>query len=117
LQGCEPENDRRRNKLSVHCAVNGVDESTDNQPLGLNLGSRVHCRNVDVAEYLRVHSSTVRRQLKGGQFPAFKVGSDWRFKIESIDRWCLDKESAFPEVGGEKKLKLVRKGASAPLGS
>jgi excisionase family DNA binding protein len=71
----------------------------------------------DVAEYLRVHSSTVRRQLKGGQFPAFKVGSDWRFKIESIDRWCLDKESAFMGAGDEKKLKLVRKDASAPLGS
>jgi hypothetical protein len=49
--------------------------------------------------------------------PAFKVGSDWRFKVESFDRWCLDQDGAFPEVGGEKKLKLVRKGASALSGS
>jgi hypothetical protein len=32
------ENDRRRNELSVHCALNSVDESIDNQRLGLNLG-------------------------------------------------------------------------------
>jgi excisionase family DNA binding protein len=72
----------------------------------------------DLAGYLRVHPTTVYRQLKDGLLPAFKVGSNWRFKVESIDRWCLDQDNgAFPEVGGEKKLKLVRKGASAPLGS
>lgn len=71
----------------------------------------------DLAGYLRVHPTTVYRQLKDGLLPAFKVGSNWRFKVESIDRWCLDQDGALPEVGGEKKLKLVRKGASALLGS
>jgi len=41
----------------------------------------------EVASYLRVHPSTIYRLLKKRQLPAFKVGSDWRFNLESIDRW------------------------------
>ncbi len=42
----------------------------------------------EVSDYLRVHPSTVYRLLKHNQIPAFRMGSDWRFNIESIDRWC-----------------------------
>ena len=38
----------------------------------------------ELSDYLKVHPSTVYRQLKRGGLPAFKVGSDWRFNIESI---------------------------------
>jgi excisionase family DNA binding protein len=41
----------------------------------------------EVAKYLRVHPSTVYRLAKKGQIPAFKLGSDWRFNLESIDEW------------------------------
>ena len=37
----------------------------------------------ELSDYLKVHPSTVYRQLKRGGLPAFKVGSDWRFNIES----------------------------------
>ena len=47
----------------------------------------------DLAHYLKVHPSTVYRLLKGGQLPAFKVGSDWRFNREEIDRWRLQREN------------------------
>jgi excisionase family DNA binding protein len=46
----------------------------------------------EVASYLRVHPSTIYRLLKSQQIPAFKVGSDWRFNVESIDRWRSDAE-------------------------
>jgi len=46
----------------------------------------------NVADYLRVHPSTIYRLLKKGQLPAFKVGRDWRFNLESIDRWRSDAE-------------------------
>jgi len=46
----------------------------------------------NVAEYLRVHPSTIYRLLKQKRIPAFKLGSDWRFNRESIDRWRLDAE-------------------------
>lgn len=41
----------------------------------------------EVSEYLQVHPSTVYRLLKKKQLPAFRVGSDWRFMLESIDQW------------------------------
>jgi excisionase family DNA binding protein len=42
---------------------------------------------LEVADYLRVHPSTVYRLLKNRQLPGFKMGSDWRFNLESIDQW------------------------------
>jgi excisionase family DNA binding protein len=50
--------------------------------------------NVDgVAQFLHVHSSTVYRLLKQKRIPAFKVGSDWRFNMDSIERWVMKLES------------------------
>jgi excisionase family DNA binding protein len=46
----------------------------------------------NVAQYLRVHPSTIYRLLKKKQLPAFKVGRDWRFNLESIDRWRAEAE-------------------------
>jgi excisionase family DNA binding protein len=46
----------------------------------------------NVAEYLHVHPSTIYRLLKKNQLPAFRVGSDWRFDREEIDRWRADAE-------------------------
>jgi excisionase family DNA binding protein len=47
----------------------------------------------ELSDYLKVHPSTIYRQLKRGNLPAFKVGSDWRFNIESIDRWRLEQDT------------------------
>jgi excisionase family DNA binding protein len=41
----------------------------------------------ELSLYLRVHPSTVYRLLKRGELPGFKLGSDWRFSREAIDRW------------------------------
>ena len=37
---------------------------------------------------MQLHSSTIYRLLRQGKLPAFKVGSDWCFNREAIDRWC-----------------------------
>ena len=47
----------------------------------------------EVSTYLRVHPSTIYRMLKKNQLPAFRVGSDWRFNVETIDRWRLSADS------------------------
>jgi excisionase family DNA binding protein len=47
----------------------------------------------DAADYLRVHPSAVYRLVKNRILPAFKVGSDWRFNRQSIDRWIKERES------------------------
>jgi excisionase family DNA binding protein len=41
----------------------------------------------EVALYLRVHPTTIYRLIKSNQLPGFKVGSDWRFKLEDIDKF------------------------------
>jgi excisionase family DNA binding protein len=41
----------------------------------------------ELAMYLRVHKSTVYRQLKKKRIPAFRIGSDWRFRFSEVDRW------------------------------
>jgi len=51
----------------------------------------------EVSEYLRVHPSTIYRLLRRKQIPAFRIGSDWRFKTTSIDQWQADLERAQSE--------------------
>jgi excisionase family DNA binding protein len=51
----------------------------------------------EVADYLRVHPSTIYRLAKRKAMPAFKVGHDWRFKLELIDEWRLRITKQAPE--------------------
>jgi excisionase family DNA binding protein len=60
----------------------------------------------EVASYLRVHPSTIYRLLKRKELPAFKVGSDWRFNQESIDRWRSNAESGAREELGLANAKM-----------
>jgi excisionase family DNA binding protein len=41
----------------------------------------------EVSEYLRVHPTTIYRLANKKQIPGFRVGGDWRFNIDAIDRW------------------------------
>jgi excisionase family DNA binding protein len=40
-----------------------------------------------VAHYLKVDKFTVYRLVSQKKIPAFKVGSQWRFKRRMIDAW------------------------------
>jgi excisionase family DNA binding protein len=48
----------------------------------------------ETAEILKVHPSTVYRLLKNKQSLAFKIGADWRFNPESVERWIQEREKA-----------------------
>jgi len=43
----------------------------------------------DVADYLHCHFITVYRLIKAG-LPAFRIGSNWRFRRSDVDRWIED---------------------------
>lgn len=47
----------------------------------------------EVSAYLRIHASTVYRLSKNRELPAFRIGSGWRFNIEAIDQWRLQRGS------------------------
>jgi excisionase family DNA binding protein len=44
----------------------------------------------ELSEHLRVHPTTVYRLLRSRQIPGFRVGGDWRFDIDMIDRWSSE---------------------------
>jgi excisionase family DNA binding protein len=43
-----------------------------------------------VADYLKLHYITVYRFIKAG-LPAFRLGSDWRFRRADIDEWIAQR--------------------------
>jgi len=45
----------------------------------------------EVADYMRVHSSTIYRLVRENKIPAFKVGNQWRFRKSLIDKWLEKK--------------------------
>lgn len=40
-----------------------------------------------IAQYLNVDKFTVYRLVTQGKIPAFKVGSQWRFKKSMVEAW------------------------------
>jgi excisionase family DNA binding protein len=46
----------------------------------------------EVSVYLNLHPLTVRRLARDGEIPATKIGRQWRFKRDLLDRW-LEEQS------------------------
>ena len=53
----------------------------------------------ELSAYLRVHPSTIYKLLRRGELPGFRIGTDWRFNAEVIDRWCLERNMKGPDGG------------------
>lgn len=41
----------------------------------------------EIAEYLKLHPYTARRLAREKKIPAFRVGGQWRFRKDDIDKW------------------------------
>lgn len=41
----------------------------------------------ELSAYLKITTTTIYKLAQQGELPSFKVGSEWRFKKELIDRW------------------------------
>lgn len=52
----------------------------------------------EVAHLLRVSVYTVRRWIKEGQLPAYKVGRGWRIGEADIEQWLRRHQSAPTEA-------------------
>ncbi|MFH1552172.1 MAG: helix-turn-helix domain-containing protein [Candidatus Omnitrophota bacterium] len=46
----------------------------------------------ELADYLQMKVVTIYKHAQEGKIPAFKVGSKWRFKKETIDEWIKNQE-------------------------
>jgi excisionase family DNA binding protein len=56
-----------------------------------NLGRVVTVK--ELAAYLRVHPSTIYKLLRLRELPGFRVASEWRFHLATIDRWLLERNA------------------------
>jgi excisionase family DNA binding protein len=45
----------------------------------------------EVCALLRIHPSTLYKLTKQGRIPSFRIGNDWRFRMELIERWMAEK--------------------------
>jgi len=57
-----------------------------------------------VAEYLLCHRITIYRLLWRGQIPAFQLRSNWRFRLEEVDRWIDGRQVAPVEVEARQRM-------------
>jgi len=44
-----------------------------------------------LANYLQMDEHTIYRLAKSGKIPAMKIGAEWRFKKDLIDKWIEEK--------------------------
>jgi PTS system nitrogen regulatory IIA component len=48
----------------------------------------------EMAQFLKMNERTVLKMAQAGAIPAAKIGGQWRFKRELVDRWLDDKMGA-----------------------
>jgi excisionase family DNA binding protein len=46
----------------------------------------------EVSEILQIDKSTLYKLLKEGMIPAFRIGSEWRFRADEIAGWMAEKD-------------------------
>jgi excisionase family DNA binding protein len=56
-----------------------------------------------VAQLLRLHSSTIYRMAKRGEIPGVKVGRVWRFSKDALDKWLNHGVRRGRGIGGRER--------------
>jgi excisionase family DNA binding protein len=54
----------------------------------------------EVADHLRIHLNTLYKLLRSGQISGFKIGSDYRFDREEIEKLMRDRQAMTPKKNG-----------------
>jgi excisionase family DNA binding protein len=44
----------------------------------------------EVSEVLRIHPYTVYKLAKTRKIPSFRIGTEWRFRSDLIQRWMIE---------------------------
>jgi excisionase family DNA binding protein len=45
----------------------------------------------EICDLLQVHQTTLYKLAREGSIPAFRIGTDWRFRRDLIERWMAEK--------------------------
>jgi len=93
----QPPRVRGQAKSAIHHMVRKIDEKLPFDPSPQSLESSLLAKRMltaqELAVYLRVNRSTVYRLLKKGELPGFRIGSEWRFRIDEVNRWFRERNS------------------------
>jgi len=46
----------------------------------------------EVAQYFRIHRSTLYKLIHRGQIPVFEIGGDYHFDRSVIEKWMADRQ-------------------------
>jgi len=69
----------------------------------------------DVADYLNCHYMTIYRLIKSGALPAFRIGSDFRFRRADLKKWIAQQhvgvESGAPKAPTQRVARKPRSNA------
>jgi excisionase family DNA binding protein len=52
----------------------------------------------EICDLLQVDQSTVYKLVRQGSIPGFRVGSDWRFRRDRIERWMIEQSMGTQRV-------------------
>jgi excisionase family DNA binding protein len=52
----------------------------------------------EVARYFRLHVMTIYRMVQRRELPAVRVGRQWRFRRDQIDRWLHEQDGGPPNA-------------------
>ena len=52
----------------------------------------------EICDLLQVDQSTVYKLVRQGSIPGFRVGSDWRFRRDVIERWMVEQSMAIQQA-------------------
>jgi excisionase family DNA binding protein len=44
----------------------------------------------EVSDVLHIHPHTVYKLAKTGKIPSFRIGTEWRFRSDLIQRWMIE---------------------------
>ena len=64
----------------------------------------------EVCALLRIHPSTLYKLTRQGRIPGFRVGNDWRFRTELIERWMAEKSMYARQV-----RKVIKSGVNGKV--
>ena len=75
----------------------------------------------EAAEYLKLHAETVRRMARKGQMPCFKIGAEWRFSRQALERFIESQQNPAPRpivlvVDDEEVIRSICRRALEPEG-
>ena len=87
--------------------MNKTAEITKKRSNGKNSGDKAIMTCDEVAEFLRVHVSSVRRWSRCGKLRAYKVGDrgDWRYRKQDVLAFLYD--TSYTDAKGQGQREVV----------